>query len=159
MFHMNWSLHLNKRKQYIDVSSNQFLFVCVFFSKYSRKFWYITSWILDQNLEEDMSGDAEIDCIKVENYLTRSVSCIVTISNRVLRAILDLCMNFFEMCILQQTSEWSLLHWDKIYLIEHHWYGDVVSKWDQTKEDVFKKLCAPVWSWKKTWSRKYFAHD
>ena len=56
-----------------------------------------------------MSGDDEIDCIKAENFLARSGLCIATKSNRALRVYLDLCMNFFEMFILQQTSELSLL--------------------------------------------------
>ena len=64
---------------------------------------------LDQDLEADISGDDEIDCINAENILIRSESCIATLSNRALRVSLDLCMNFFEMCVSEQTSEWSLL--------------------------------------------------
>ena len=51
-------------------------------------------------LKADMFGHDEIDCIKAENFLTQSGLCIATLSDRILRVSLDLCMNFFEMCIL-----------------------------------------------------------
>ena len=63
-------------------SSNQSLLAYGFFSEDFRVFWYILSWILDQDLKADMSGDDEIDCIKAEIFLTRSGLYIATISNR-----------------------------------------------------------------------------
>ena len=86
-------------------SSNQSLLARVAFPKDSRAFWYILYCNLDQDFEADMFGHDEIKCIKAENFLTRSGSFIATISNNTLRVSLDLCMNFFELCILQQTSE------------------------------------------------------
>ena len=76
------------------------------FSEGLQGILYILSRILDRDLEADLSGDADKDCIKAENFLTsvRIMHC-QNIQPRFARAVLDLGMNFFEICILQLTSE------------------------------------------------------
>ena len=96
----------------MDVFFKAILMTCFFFPKDSKAFWNIVFWILDEDLEADVSEDKDTDCISDENLLILSLSYTATISIRTLRVIsLDLCIIFCEMCILQQTNEWSLLQY------------------------------------------------
>ena len=97
---VNMSLwfHINKRKQYINVLFKPvFVGTCRFSEGLQGILVYTFLGSRPRLREVDMFGDDEIDYIKAENVLTRSGSCIATISNRILRVSLDLCMNFFEM--------------------------------------------------------------
>ena len=106
IINMSLSLNLYKRKQHIDVFFKPIFMVCFYFPKYSKAFWYIVFWILDEDLEADVSADKDTDCISDENLLILSFSYTATITICTLLVIsLDLCIIFCEMCILQQTNE------------------------------------------------------
>ena len=63
-FNMSLLLHFSKGKQHIDAFFKpDFVGICLF-QEGLQVFSYIISWVIDEDLEADVSGDTEIDCIK-----------------------------------------------------------------------------------------------